>query len=135
MLVDTDEESLSLYLRDIQDIADYELFTIHSDGTFEPHFRLETSDYHRDTFGFGALEDNPDNWFASRFEDPAEIPWSAFREQQSAFVDELTGWFENFCVDMETVYETDEELVEVEKRSNLDHSQEARVGAQLDELL
>jgi hypothetical protein len=135
MFVDADEASLTLYLRDNREIAEYELFTIHTDGTLIPHFRVETVDYHKDTIGFAELEDNPDNWFQSQFDDPAEISWEDFQDHENAFLDEIMGWIENFCVDMEMVYETDEELVEVEKRSNLDNSQENRLEEDLDDLL
>lgn len=123
LLIDADDESLNLYLRDDEEIAEYELFTLHSTGHIDPHFLLETVDYHKDTIGFRELEDNPTHWFESRFDDTDEIPFDTFKEHQQAFLDELSECMTNFCTDLETVYQTDDELEILEKHMDFDRSE------------
>ncbi len=95
-----DDESLSFRLEDDNEIAEYDLFSIHANGTFEADFSVSTSDYHKDTFGFEHLENNPIDWFEARFDKSEGLSFKSLRTDYDLFLKELAEWMEGFFIDV-----------------------------------
>ncbi len=120
VLTDVDSDSLTFRLQDEEEIAEYELFSIHLDGTIDFYFIIETEDYHHDTFGFEALENNPTLWFEGTFDDMHGIDVDELLEHEDEFVEELTSAIENFSIDINTILETDDEVDKMDRDMNME---------------
>lgn len=115
VLTDVDSDSLSFRLQDEEEIAEYELFSIHTDGSIDFYFTVDTEDYHQETFGFDALENNPTSWCQATFDRLDGININELLEMEDEFIDELTSAIDNFSLDVNTIMETDDEVDQMER--------------------
>ncbi len=105
-----DDDCLTFRLEDDSDMAEYDLFSIHTNGTVEADFSITTSDFHSEAFRYEHLEENPINWFQNQFQQSKGLSQSSLESAYDDFLDELNGWMAEFFADVANATGVEDEM-------------------------